>query len=169
MASKQTSGKGETELTAAQQDYLEALSRLGADADGVRVTDLAAHLGTRLPTVTRTLKRLRELGLVRQEARGLAYVTPLGQRLAEQLAARHQLVERLLTDVLKLPAEQAARDACVIEHGLSGAAAARLSAFLARWDQLPPVTRRFLAGRRGRRAEEQFDLLGGPRTFGGRH
>ncbi|MBN2081168.1 metal-dependent transcriptional regulator [bacterium] len=169
MTMKHNRGTADQELTAAQQDYLEALSLLGAEGAGVRVTDLAAHLGTRLPTVTRTLQRLRERGLVHQEVRGLAYVTLAGRRLAGQLAERHRLVERLLGEVLHLPPEQAARDACVIEHGLSGAAAGRLAAFLGRWDQLPQATRRFLTGRRGRPSEERFDLLGDSRSFGGRH
>ena len=155
-------------LTPAQQDYLEACHVLStaqaADlpgaTPGVRVTDLAEALGTRLPTVSRSIARLRHMGLIEQRERGPVYLTELGRAIAEQLLHRHEDVTRFLTDVLGVDARVAEDEACVIEHGLSGGTAQRLHEFLDRWDELEPSVRRELAGLAGPMRAESFTLVG---------
>ena len=159
----------ELQLSAAQQDYLEAvyvLVRRG-DGDGVRVTDIAAELGTRPPTVVRGMARLRDAGLVEQEERGLVRLTKSGKALAAQLLHRHTDVVFLLEHVLGVSSVRAESEACVIEHGLSGDTAQRLHQFLERWEQLAPGQRRALtAKRRPRRGE--FTLVGDAAGAGAR-
>jgi DtxR family transcriptional regulator, Mn-dependent transcriptional regulator len=163
----------EPRLTAAQQDYLEAVYVLvrrdaAGSADGVRVTDIAAELGTRLPTVVRGIARLRGLGLVAQQERGLVRLTAHGQRLAAQLLHRHTDVVYFLQHVLGVPAERAEADACMLEHGLSGETAERLHRFLERWQGLSPVQREPLAGSGRRVSRTEFTLLGDASGAGGR-
>jgi DtxR family transcriptional regulator, Mn-dependent transcriptional regulator len=168
-------------LTPAQQDYLEAILRVelaqrdnaairGADsaAPGVRVTDIAALLGCRLPTVVRALARLREEGLVEQAERGLVHLTAESRKLARQLLHRHEDTVALLTDVLGVPAEQAEAEACLIEHGLSAQTAQRLHEFLVRWEALSPVARARIAGSRRRLRPVEFMLVGAASGAGGR-
>lgn len=156
------------QLSAAQQDYLEAVYVLlqRQAEDGVRVTDIAAELGTRLPTVVRGIARLRAAGLVEQEERGLVRLSARGGALAAQLLHRHTDVVYLLQHVLGVPAAQAEEEACVIEHGLSGDTAQRLHQFLERWQRLSPGERRALAARPARRG--QFSLVGGAAGSGAR-
>jgi Mn-dependent DtxR family transcriptional regulator len=159
----------ELQLSAAQQDYLEAvyvlLSRSGTDC--VRVTDIAAELGTRLPTVVRGLARLRSAGLVEQQERGPVSLTPRGAALAAQLLHRHTDVVYLLQHVLGVPAAVAESEACVIEHGLSGDTAQRLHQFLERWQHLSSGERRALSARRASK-RGQFTLVGDAAGSGAR-
>jgi DtxR family Mn-dependent transcriptional regulator len=165
---KVTTAMIDLQLSAAQQDYLEAvyvLVQRGAE-QGVRVTDIAAELGTRMPTVVRGLARLREAGLVAQEERGLVRLTDQGAELAAQLLHRHTDVVYLLQHVLGVPAARAESEACVIEHGLSGDTAQRLHQFLERWQRLSSGERRALTTRRATRAH--FTLVGDAAGSGAR-
>ncbi len=169
-------------LTPAQQDYVEACylleqraaeesaegERRAEEHGGVRVTDIAHELGTRLPTVTRSMARLKRLGLIRQEARGPVQLTPHGRALAEQLAHRHRDVMRLLTQVLGVDAARAEDEACLLEHGLSGQSAQRLHEFLVRWDSLPNKTRDRLRGAFEPPRVTEFTLVGGAAGAGRR-
>lgn len=151
------------QLSAAQQDYLEAVYVLSLEdsaGEGVRVTDIAASLCTRLPTVTRTLARLRAVGLIEQEERGPVFLSELGRKLAAQLAHRHEDVVLLLTDVLGVDPVTAESEACVMEHGLSGETSERLHHFLEAWQQLDPKLRDALREAAGSDAASQFHLLG---------
>jgi len=131
------------------------------DVDSARVKDLADALGTKPPTVVRTIARLRELGLVEQPRRGEISLTGAGSELSAQLVHRHADVQTLLQDVLGVPALKAEGEACLIEHGLSGETAQRLHEFLLRWRKLPDTTRRQLKGRRASTKIKHFNLIGG--------
>jgi DtxR family Mn-dependent transcriptional regulator len=125
-------------LSPALQDYVEAIHVIGAESgEGARVTDIAAHLGTRPPTVVRSVARLRKRGLADQAERGPVRLTEDGKALAEQLTHRHADVVRWLVEILGVEAGRAEADACVLEHGLSAESAQRLHEFLERWDGQP--------------------------------
>lgn len=165
----------EQALTPALQDYLEAIRGLHAaqGGSGVRVTDIARQLGTRLPTVVRSVARLRELGLAEQLPRGPVRLTPVGAALAAQLAHRHEDVLRLLRDVLGVDPARAELDTCVLEHGLSAESAQALHEFLMRWDG-SPLAQALLAVRPADGADSEpafapdFDLLGSAAGSGSR-
>lgn len=157
-------------LTPAQQDYLEACCLLEERGGGAptRITDIAELLGTRLPTVTRSVARLRRMGLLAQQARGPVRLTEPGRAIARQLRHRHEDVRRLLTEVLGVSQRVADNEACVLEHGLSGLSAQRLHEFLLRWAQLPAAQRDYLRGAAGPREASDFSLVGRARGAGGR-
>ena len=119
-------------LTAVQQDYLEAIYRLelAEGSVGVRVSDIAGHLGTRLPTVTRTVQKLTALGYLEHDARKAVHLSEHGRRVAEEILHRHKDLVAFLTRILGLDTDEAENDVCQIEHGLSGKAAQRLHEFL---------------------------------------
>jgi len=166
------------QLTPAQQDYLEAIRALHAGEPGARVTDIATALGTKLPTVVRSIAKLRQLGLVLQEERGRVFPTASGAALAAQLAHRHADVARFLAEVLGSDPLSAEADACVLEHGLSAPSAQRLHEFLERWDAVPATMRAALAGsvpegcgaddRAAIASAPDFNLLGGAAGSGSR-
>jgi Mn-dependent DtxR family transcriptional regulator len=124
-------------LTAVQEDYLEVILRLQTETGQVRVSDIAARLGTRLPTVTRTVRRLSNLGLLNHALRGTVTLTPTGRKMALQIVHRHEDVLALFTHILGLERKSAEADACSIEHGVSAATAQRLHEFLEHFDTLP--------------------------------
>ena len=123
-------------LTAIQEDYLEVIHDLSSEDDGVRTTDIAERLGCRLPTVSRTVHKMAGMGLVEHESRGLVILTDKGRSTAHDIAHRHSDTVAFLRKILGLPEEQAERDACKIEHGLSPLAAQRLHEFLVHFNQL---------------------------------
>ena len=123
-------------LTAIQEDYLETIYRLSRDKAAVRTTDVAERLGCRLPTVTRTVRKIVQAGFVAHESRGLIGLTDLGNRAAENIAHRHADTLRFLSRILGLSTDQADACACQIEHGLSPLAAQRLHEFLEYIDAL---------------------------------
>lgn len=119
-------------LTTAQEDYLETTLRLEAELSPelVRITDIANALGTKLPTVSRTVNRLTEMGLLIHPARGRVELSDFGRTLAQEITHRHTDLVEFFVTVLGLPAEIAETDTCQIEHGLSPQAAQRLHEFI---------------------------------------
>ena len=147
------------QLTAAQQDCLEA-AWLVAGPDGqARITDIAAELGTRLPTVVRSVARLKQLGLLRQSNREPVELTARGSELASQLAHRHRDLAEFLHKVLGVDAQTAHSEACTIEHGVSADTAMRLHRFLEKWNELDPAMRRRLRAGRSRSGESLFAMI----------
>jgi DtxR family Mn-dependent transcriptional regulator len=160
-------------LTAIQEDYLEAIYRLTDDdavIDGVRATDIAEFLGCRLPTVTRTVRKMAAQGYLAHEVRGPIRLTASGRRTAEDLAHRHRDTRTFLIRILGLSEEQAEADACQVEHGLSPIAAQRLHEFLIYVDSLDQKTRAALSGfaERASKSASDFAHLPSGRTAGWR-
>lgn len=119
-------------LTAAQQDYVEVIYRLEMEhgESGVRISQIADALGTRLPTVTRTVQKLAALEIVAHDARREVRLTDKGKQIGGEIVHRHEDLVRFFTDVLGLDQSVAERDTCQIEHGFSGRASQRLHEFL---------------------------------------
>ena len=131
-------------ITPIQEDYLEAIYRLSLDSAGVRTTDLADRLGCKLPTVTRTVRRMAQAGFVEHESRGLIRLTDAGRNAAENLTHRHADTVTFLTEILGMSAREAEVDACQVEHGLSPLAAQRLHEFLEYINTLTPSEREII-------------------------
>lgn len=118
------------DLSAATQDYLESIYRLQMQKRVVRVRDIANELGVKAPTVSETLRLLGERGLVDHERYEDVRLSADGARIAQQVHNRHRILFGFLTDVLRLDAETAEKDACAIEHTLSPLTMYRLVAFM---------------------------------------
>jgi DtxR family Mn-dependent transcriptional regulator len=80
---------------------------------------LAEELNVTPPAVTAALKRMTRDGHVRMERSGKIDLTRKGRQVAEHLALRHQLAERLLTDVIGLSWAKAHDEAERMEHTIS--------------------------------------------------
>ena len=135
------------ELTAAMEDYLEAILSLKREKKVVRVKDIARALGVRLPTVTSMLQSLRERGLVEHEKYEHVDLSPKGEELAEEISRRHRILKGFLEEVLGVDGEKAEEDACRIEHAISPETLERLVRF---------TEFVFLCPRSGREWLEQF-------------
>lgn len=101
------------------EDYLEAVLVISRSGQRVRVTDIAEHLGVTKPSVSAALSSLEQKGLVRHERYGEVQLTARGALLAEEMFRRHRLLHEFLRDVVGVPDEVAAGDACRMEHVLS--------------------------------------------------
>ena len=99
-------------------DYVELISDLIREVGEARQVDMAARLGVSQPTVAKMLKRLATVGLIEQIPWRGVFLTPEGERLAQESRERHQIVESFLL-VLGVSPEIARRDAEGMEHHVS--------------------------------------------------
>ena len=104
--------------TETQEDYVELIADLIADAGEARAADLAERLGVTPATVTNTLNRLKRDGLVEMKPYRSIFLTPAGSDMAVASRARHEIVVRFLRS-LGLPDEIAETDAEGLEHHVS--------------------------------------------------
>ena len=106
-------------LSHSAQDYLEAILILSQEKGQTRVKDVAEHLGVKKPSVVVAIKSLAEKGLVNHEHYGYVELTEEGERVAQQIYHRHQVLTKFLNKILGLSPELAEQDACQMEHYIS--------------------------------------------------
>jgi len=99
-------------------DYVELISDLIREVGEARQVDMAARLGVSQPTVAKMLKRLASVGLIEMIPWRGVFLTPEGEKLAQESRERHQLVENFLL-VLGVSPDIARRDAEGMEHHVS--------------------------------------------------
>ncbi len=122
------------------EDYVEAVAAIDEELGRCRVVDLARRFAVSHVTVTRTIARLREAGLVTSERYGPIELTAKGRRLAALAKRRHHVVYEFLK-AIGVSSAVAAIDAEGIEHHVSRATLQRFQAvteFLAR-DGVEPL------------------------------
>lgn len=108
------------------EDYLALIYCMQRDGIPMISARLAERLGVAPPTVTATVKRMVSAGLVEMAPNKELSLTARGCTLAEDIVRRHALAERLLTDILGLPWDEAHAEAHRIEHAISDRVEERL-------------------------------------------
>lgn len=99
--------------------YLETIYLLESNHGHAHVVDIAKQLSVSKPSVTKAIKQLKNQGYVDTEKYGTITLTDKGREKSEEVYRNHQLIELFLVHSLNLSAEQAAINACKIEHVLS--------------------------------------------------
>ncbi len=102
-----------------REDYLKAIWEIVQEEHDPISARLAEELGVTPPAVTAALKRMTRDGLLRVGRGGRIGLTRKGSSLADHLAMRHQLAEKLLTEVIGLDWTRAHDEAERLEHGIS--------------------------------------------------
>lgn len=100
------------------EDYLETILILSQKNGMVRSIDIAGALGFSKPSVSTAMKRLRENGYIEMGSDGYITLLPPGEEIATRIYARHQILTEFLVQLGVSP-ENAAADACKIEHDIS--------------------------------------------------
>ena len=100
------------------ENYLETILVLSQRLAAVRSIDISNELGYSKPTISITMKNLREMGYVLVDDNGYITLTDSGRAIAEQIYERHTILTRMLM-ALGVSRETAVADACKIEHDLS--------------------------------------------------
>jgi DtxR family Mn-dependent transcriptional regulator len=119
-----------TKQSASSEDYLEAIAKLKAEGEEVRVTLISKRLGVKKPSVTEALQRLSQEGLVEHRKYGVVDLTTEGERIAQDVLQRHEVLFRFLSEVLGVDPETSQEDACSLEHSLSPVTHQKLTAFV---------------------------------------
>ncbi|HDR2684145.1 TPA: manganese-binding transcriptional regulator MntR [Enterobacter ludwigii] len=114
-------------------DYVELISDLIREVGEARQVDMAARLGVSQPTVAKMLKRLASVGLIEMIPWRGVFLTPEGEKLAQESRERHQLVENFLL-VLGVSPEIARRDAEGMEHHVSEETLVKFREFTLKYD-----------------------------------
>ena len=100
------------------EDYLERILMLRLKNGTVRSIDIVRDLEYSKPSVSIAMKRLRENGYIQMDADALITLLPPGEEIASRIYDRHQLLTQFLVQLGVSP-ENAAADACKIEHDIS--------------------------------------------------
>jgi DtxR family Mn-dependent transcriptional regulator len=123
-------------LSKSDREALKAIYRLAKDG-GAHTGILAERLGLAPGTVTATVKRLADRGLVDHEPYHGVELTTAGSQLAIAAIRRHRIVERFLADMLGYAWNEADRLATNFEHELPQEVEDRLFVALDRPEACP--------------------------------
>ncbi len=118
------------------EDCLQALYRVEADGQSPTGERLASLARVATPVVQQALRELADRGLL-NDPMGWPRLTEEGRRQAAGVVRRHRLSERLLTDILGIPWDQAHEEAMRYEHRITAEGEARLAALLQHPDTCP--------------------------------
>lgn len=111
------------------EDYLESILILQEQCGSVRSIDIVNKLGYSKPSVSIAMKKLRESGYISMAADGIITLNDSGMEVASRVYGRHKTITRLFQHLGVSP-EQAAIDACKVEHDLSQETFDRICAFV---------------------------------------
>jgi DtxR family transcriptional regulator, Mn-dependent transcriptional regulator len=106
--------------------YLETIFYIEGEGERVRPGRIAEWMGLSAPTVSVTLRRLRDLGWIELAPDRSVALSSAGEGLASEVVRVHRLLERWLTDVLGFDWAQADQHAQEIAPGISTEVADRL-------------------------------------------
>jgi DtxR family Mn-dependent transcriptional regulator len=105
-------------LTPSEEEYLEAIYMCWQKTQGrVKVSELSKNLRVKAPSVVQMLRKLSKKDFVDYDRSGVE-LTKHGEREAIQVVRRHELAERLLSDVFGHELPKVHERACKFEHVL---------------------------------------------------
>ena len=119
------------------EEYLEVLYRNGSNGEQVSTTQLSKELGIAPGSVTQMLKKLQDLGYITYTPYKGATLTDEGMKIAQKITRKHRILEKFLSDILKIKEENIHEQACEMEHTLSDEAERALCTMLHHPDLCP--------------------------------
>ena len=105
--------------TAAEEEYLQTIYWLEEAGLPITGANIARAMQLSAPTVHEMVGRLESDGYVTRASDKSLSFTNSGRNHASQIVRRHRLIERFLTDVLKIPWDEVHEEAERIEHAMS--------------------------------------------------
>ena len=117
------------------EDYLESILILQEQCGSVRSIDIVNKLGYSKPSVSIAMKKLRESGYISMAADGTITLNDSGMEIASRIYGRHKTITRLFQHLGVSP-DQAAIDACKVEHDLSQETFERICAFVEQFEEV---------------------------------
>ena len=123
---KVTSPRWRAGLSESAEEYLETIWRLQGSGGAVSPGAVAHRMGVSPPSVTLMLRRLQSEGLVERGDQNGVRCTERGAAVAQSVVRRHRLLERLLVDLVHLPASEVHELARNLEHRIPDLVADRI-------------------------------------------
>jgi DtxR family Mn-dependent transcriptional regulator len=106
-------------ITISKENYLKAIAEAESEGETVKAVTLVHWLRVSAPAVTMAIKRLRRDGLIQVGEEGQIALTAAGRDIADRLLRRHQLIERMLTEIFGLEWYKVHDEAEQLEHAVS--------------------------------------------------
>ena len=78
------------------EDYLEMIYRICKEEDYIRMNQLAENLNVRPSSATKTVQKLKSLGMVDYQRYGIIQLTDRGKKIGRYLLKRHNIIEEFL-------------------------------------------------------------------------
>lgn len=116
--------------SAKSEDYIKTLYHLQDGDNSVATSAVADTLGVTAPTVTATMKRLEEAGLVEREEYKGVRLTAEGELVALETIRHHRLLESFLAEQLGYDWTEVHDEADKLEHHISERLEAELATVL---------------------------------------
>jgi DtxR family transcriptional regulator, Mn-dependent transcriptional regulator len=106
-------------LTISKENYLKAIAEAESEGETVKSVTLARWLHVSAPAVTMATRRLVRDGLIEVAHDGRISLSPSGREIATRVLNRHQLIERMLTEIFGLEWYKVHDEAEQLEHAVS--------------------------------------------------
>ena len=117
-----------SDATVAEEEYLQTIFWLQEAGLPITGANVARAMQLSAPTVHEMVGRLERDGYITRAADKAISFTDSGLEHAESIVRRHRLIERFLTDVLKIPWDDVHEEAERLEHAMSPVLEARMLA-----------------------------------------
>jgi len=106
-------------ITISKENYLKAILEAEAEGETVIAATLARWLRVSAPAVTMAIRRLKRDALITVRKNGTLVLTAEGRAIASRLLNRHQLIERMLTEIFGMEWYKVHEEAEHMEHAVS--------------------------------------------------
>jgi DtxR family Mn-dependent transcriptional regulator len=106
-------------ITISKENYLKAIAEAESEGEVVIAATLARWLNVSSPAVAMAIKRLKRDALIRVATSGGISLTRAGREIANRLMHRHNLIERMLTEVFGMEWYKVHDEAEQLEHAVS--------------------------------------------------
>jgi len=106
-------------ITISKENYLKAIAEAESEGEIVKAVTLVRWLSVSAPAVTMAIKRLRRDTLIAVGDEGQLTLTPAGREIANRILNRHNLIERMLTEIFGLEWYKVHDEAEQLEHAVS--------------------------------------------------
>jgi DtxR family Mn-dependent transcriptional regulator len=117
-------------ITARIEDYLEEIFLLESTGGEITVTDLADRLGITKGTVTATVQKMVEAGMLNHERYGALHLTEEGRLKGLLVYRRHEGLRAFFHELLGVDRTRASEMACSMEHYMDTVTDGRLYSML---------------------------------------
>jgi len=117
-------------ITPTLENYLKIILELNEIGGEARVTSISKRFGVTKATVSQTIKRLVNYGLVAKDVSGEILLTNSGKEKAIKVRNRNLVIKGFLTEVLGVDKQVSEEDACKMEHLISCETIEKLEGYL---------------------------------------
>ena len=117
-------------LTSSQEEYLKTIYILSKTEKEIRVTDIAKKLEITKPSVNRAIKNLKDIKLLNYETYGEIQLTEEGEKIAQEILKREDVMKIFLSKILDIEEKQAETEAIAMKHAISRKTEEKLEQFI---------------------------------------